>query len=120
VDRIEGLEQVSIGGRVMRYLDDGLGGGDLASISLVPAFDEWVLGYQDRSLIASDAAMRLVATVNGIFRPAVLKDGVVIGIWREPSTSRRSAEVDYLGDPGVRVRKAVDRAIEEWRSTLVE
>ena len=79
VDAVEGLERVSVEGREMRYLDDGVVAPEPPRELEVPAFDEWILGYQDRSLTASPEVMKDIATVNGIFRSARIVDGVVVG-----------------------------------------
>lgn len=79
LEAVEGLETVSVEGREMRYLDDGVVGHEVPSELVVPSFDEWILGYQDRSLVASAEVMKDVATSNGIFRSARLVDGVVVG-----------------------------------------
>ncbi|OJX71269.1 MAG: hypothetical protein BGO95_09520 [Micrococcales bacterium 73-13] len=79
VEAVEGLEPVSVEGREMRVLDDGVVGAPVPREVVVPAFDEWILGYQDRSLVASDEVMKDIATVNGIFRSARIVDGVVVG-----------------------------------------
>ena len=64
-----------------------------SGVTLVPGFDEWILGYADRSLAATPAMLAaLVPGNNGIFRPAVLVDGVVVGTWRWPRTSRPARE----------------------------
>jgi len=79
VEAVEGLQTVSVEGREMRYLDDGTVGAEVPGEVVVPAFDEWILGYQDRSLVASTEVMDEIATVNGIFRAARIVDGVVVG-----------------------------------------
>jgi len=79
VEAVAGLETVSVEGREMRYLDDGVRGEPMPRELVVPSFDEWILGYQDRSLVATPEVMRDVATANGIFRAARLVDGVVVG-----------------------------------------
>ena len=79
VEAVEGLEPVRVEGREMRYLDDGVVGAPVPDEVVVPAFDEWILGYQDRSLVASAEVMAEIATVNGIFRSARIVDGVVVG-----------------------------------------
>jgi hypothetical protein len=113
VAEIEGLESVTVEGREYRLLDDGVVGPAAPQIVLVPAFDEWILGYQERSLVASPVAQRLVATVNGIFRPAILVDGRVVGIW---IATKGSANVVEIVEPvTARQRKAIDAAIEAWR-----
>lgn len=79
IEAVEGLERVSVEGRQMRYLDDGAVGLEVPRELVVPAFDEWILGYQDRSLVASADVMKEIATSNGIFRAARVVDGVVTG-----------------------------------------
>ena len=62
-----------------------------AGIDLLPAFDEWILGYGDRTLVATPETMAAVVPGNnGVFRPVVLLDGVVVGTWR--SRPRRGEE----------------------------
>lgn len=66
---------------------------------LVPAFDELLLGYGDRSatLTKQDEA-RLVPGGNGVFRPAVLHGGRVVGSWRRPADPGRPVSVESFGD----------------------
>ncbi|GGM26258.1 hypothetical protein GCM10010102_22440 [Promicromonospora citrea] len=83
-------------------------------VLLVPGFDETVLGYQDRDLIADADTMRLVVPfTNGIFRPAVLLDGRLVGTWRR---APRKGEPAYELVPSApdEVRTAVDDAIAAW------
>ena len=51
-------------------------------VSLLPAFDEYLLGWRDRGLIVADAHARTVLPGGGILRPAVLAHGRVVGTWR--------------------------------------
>lgn len=83
-------------------------------VTLVPAFDEWVLGYADRSLVASPAMLAaLVPGGNGVFRPAVLVDGVVVGTWR---TGRGvgGASYELVEHVSGADRRRIDRAITAW------
>ena len=107
VAAVDGLEEIRVDGRTMHVLDDGVGSGELPAVALVPAFDEWILGYADRSLVASAAAMREVATVNGIFRPAVLVDGVVVGRWGK-------GVLELVEPVRARQRKAIEAAVAAW------
>ena len=60
------------------------------SYHLLPAFDEYLLGYQDRSAtLGSREAQKwignanvMVAHSNGIFLPTVVVDGTVAGVWK--------------------------------------
>ncbi|MCQ1951793.1 winged helix DNA-binding domain-containing protein [Arthrobacter sp. zg-Y238] len=86
-------------------------------VSLVPAFDEWILGYADRSLVASPAMLAaIVPGGNGVFRPAVLDDGVAVGTWRLPRTSRATPEpvIDLVERVSAAKRRAIERAVANW------
>jgi hypothetical protein len=49
----------------------------------LPGFDEYLLGYQDRSLMLSDEEfLRIVPGNNGIFLPMIVSNGRVVGTWR--------------------------------------
>ncbi|MCW4384197.1 winged helix DNA-binding domain-containing protein [Salinibacterium sp. SYSU T00001] len=82
-------------------------------VTLVPAFDEWILGYGDRSLVASPRMLdALVPGNNGVFRPAVLVDGVVVGTWRQPRS--KPVEVELVETVDAATRDEIDRAAEAW------
>ena len=50
---------------------------------LLPGFDEFVLGYGDRSAVLDPAfADRIVPGGNGMFRPTVVSDGRIVGTWQ--------------------------------------
>lgn len=50
---------------------------------LLPGFDEYLLGYQDRSpVLAQQFASRIVPGNNGVFQPTVVDRGQVVGTWR--------------------------------------
>lgn len=83
-------------------------------VTLVPAFDEWILGYADRSLVASPAMLAaLVPGNNGVFRPAVLVDGRVVGTWR-PARGRTVAAVELVEHVPARTRRAIEKAVHAW------
>jgi hypothetical protein len=57
-------------------------GADVAGVFLLPGFDEFVLGYGDRSAILDPGfADRIVPGANGVFRPTVVSDGRIVGTW---------------------------------------
>lgn len=52
-------------------------------VLLLPGFDEFVLGYGDRSAVLDPAhAERIVPGGNGVFSPTVVASGRVVGTWR--------------------------------------
>ena len=49
----------------------------------LPGFDEYLLGYQDRSdALPAEHANRIVPGGNGIFYPVIVARGQVVGTWR--------------------------------------
>ncbi len=54
-----------------------------AGVALLAGFDEYLLGYQDRSDVLPAAfADRIVPGNNGIFLPCVVDDGTIVGTWK--------------------------------------
>lgn len=50
---------------------------------LLPGFDEYIIGYRDRSVqLKADHFKRVVPGGNGIFMPTVVIDGQIVGLWR--------------------------------------
>lgn len=51
---------------------------------LLPGFDEFILGYKDRSaILEAKHAQKIVPGNNGMFLPTVIIDGKVVGLWRK-------------------------------------
>jgi hypothetical protein len=56
-------------------------------VHLLPGFDEYLLGYGDRSAaLADEHSAAVVPGGNGMFRPTVVADGEVVGTWRRSVT----------------------------------
>ena len=50
---------------------------------LLPAFDEYFLGYADRGAVVDTVhAGKVVPGNNGIFRPMLVLDGKIVGTWK--------------------------------------
>jgi hypothetical protein len=62
-----------------------------SGLLLLPAFDEYTVAYKDRSLVLDDAAAK--KTGNGIFKPLLIIDGQVKGIWKR-NDKKGSSRVD--------------------------
>jgi hypothetical protein len=56
---------------------------DPQAVWLLPGFDEYLLGYQDRSdVLATEYASRIVPGGNGVFYPTVVVGGQNAGVWK--------------------------------------
>jgi hypothetical protein len=52
-------------------------------VFLLPGFDEYILGYGDRTaVLPAEFANLVVPGANGMFRPTVVSAGQVVGTWR--------------------------------------
>ncbi|MGH9819085.1 MAG: winged helix DNA-binding domain-containing protein [Pyrinomonadaceae bacterium] len=64
------------------------------SIHLLPAFDEFTVSYKDRSASVSPDLMKIVTVGHAIFRPIIVIDGRVAGIWAR-KYSKKGLEITY-------------------------
>ena len=63
--------------------DPGNAAHDDSSVHLLPAFDEYLLGYKDRTaVLAREDASKIVPGSNGVFRPTIVVGGRVAGTWK--------------------------------------
>ena len=54
-----------------------------AAVHLLPGFDEFVLGYKDRSAVLDPAhASSICPGGNGVFFPTIVVDGRIAGVWK--------------------------------------
>ncbi|MGK5741588.1 winged helix DNA-binding domain-containing protein [Micromonospora sp. URMC 103] len=63
---------------------------EVDDLLVLPGFDEYLLGYKDRSLML-DAAHRdaIIPGNNGIFQPTVVRAGRVVGTWKRAVSKTR-------------------------------
>lgn len=112
-----GIEHVRVGDRGMLVSGDAAPGVE-TDVVLVPAFDEALLGYRDRALLAAPEVLAAVVPGgNGVFRPMVLVDGVAVGTWRIPAArSRAPVEpvLELVGPVPAALRRRIDRALAAW------
>jgi hypothetical protein len=64
-----------------------------SGLHLLPAFDEYLISYSDRSAALHELHHKTVATVNGIFYPIVVMNGKVVGTWKK-TAGKMGATID--------------------------
>ncbi len=52
------------------------------NLYLLPAFDEYLIGYTDRSAVMNPGIAKKYVTLNGMFFPFIVFGGKVIGTWK--------------------------------------
>jgi hypothetical protein len=76
---------------------------------LLPGFDEFLLGYQDRSAaLPREYAGRIVPGGNGMFLPTVIYAGEVVGTWKR---TKRGAKQSVQAVPFSEFPAAVESAL---------
>ncbi|WP_202552334.1 winged helix DNA-binding domain-containing protein [Ginsengibacter hankyongi] len=53
-----------------------------SSVYLLPAFDEFIISYKDRTAVLPQEHQAKAFTSNGIFHPAIVMNGKAIGLWK--------------------------------------
>lgn len=87
-----------------------------AGTFLLPGFDEFVLGYGDRSAVLDPQfADRIVPGGNGMFRPTVVHGGRVVGTWQ---WTGRGANRTVTATPFTSFPEGVEAAVPELAAAL--
>jgi len=74
---------------------DGIGRTRSAAVAL-PGFDEFILGYKDRSVqLGPDDFEQVVPGGNGVFRPTLCIDGRAVGTWTR-SIKRTEVVIEFV------------------------
>ena len=62
------------------------------AVHSLPGFDEYLLGYTDRSVVLDRShASSVVPGNNGMFMPTIVSGGRVVGTWKAPAKNGRPA-----------------------------
>jgi hypothetical protein len=84
-------------------------------VVLLPGFDEFVLGYRDRTtILAPEFADRIVPGNNGMFRPTVVLGGQVVGTWQWTGrgAKRTLTATPFTSFPDAVSERILERAAE--------
>ena len=85
-------------------------------VFLLPGFDEFILGYQDRrAAVPAEFADRLAPGCNGVFRPTVVSDGQVVGTWKHAG---RGTKRTVVATPFRSFPDEITEAIEQVYAAL--
>ena len=82
-----------------------------AGTHLLPAYDELLVGYADRSAAVGGEHERLVSVRWGVLKPTVVVGGQVVGTWQRALTRRGVAlSIAWFLDVGARKRQSIAKA----------
>ncbi len=108
-----GIECINLDGKTWWFAGGGVQGGlKKKTVHLLPAFDEYMVSYKDRSASLHDDHFSNAISSNGIFRPIVVVDGKVVGVWRRSLVKGRVVVVpEYFEGVVVPLGAAVKKAL---------
>jgi hypothetical protein len=81
------------------------------TVHFLPAFDEYIIAYRDRSVVIPPGHNAKAVSSNGMFHPTVVVNGQVVGVWAKGGGGTAGMGVDLFEEVGEAVRGAVDRAM---------
>jgi hypothetical protein len=114
-----GLEAVDVDGVEMFMLP--LSEADISPEWLaLPGFDEYMLGYKDRSLMASAADLAaIIPGGNGVFQSTLVRAGRVVATWKRTITAKGvTVTVLPLTSFTTQDHRAASEALEKYASYL--
>ncbi len=89
------------------------------SVQLLPAFDEYLVGYQDRSAVLDPVQSKRINAGGGMLSPVIVLGGHVIGTWRRV-VKRGGAVITpaWFASPTPAQARAVRQAAEHYSAFL--
>jgi len=89
------------------------------SVHLLPSYDEFLIGYADRTAALEAVHNKKTISENGIFRPIVVVNGQVVGLWKR-ITKKDTVylEVNHFIPFDVEVTKAIEQESERYGAFL--
>ena len=89
------------------------------SVHLLPAYDEFLISYRDRSASLSLTHNKKIVSVNGIFRPVVVVNGLIAGLWRRTTKKNKVIiEMDLFQPPEGNIKKLIEEKASSYGNFL--
>jgi hypothetical protein len=89
------------------------------SAYLLPAFDEFLISYKDRTASFPKGNHKKAFTSNGIFRPVIVINGHVTGLWKRTiNKDKVIIETGYLQPHNKAIKSLVEKAAKTYGEFL--
>lgn len=88
-------------------------------VHLLPAFDEYIIAYRDRSASLVFEHHKKAVSDNGVFRPIIVINGIVRGVWKR--TIKKDdvlIELSLFHPVNKKERKEIEKAAEKYGDFL--
>jgi hypothetical protein len=88
---------------------------DMEDVHLLPAFDEFIISYRDRSAALPFENHHKAVSDNGIFRPVIIVNGQVMGIWKRMIKKEKVVlETEFFKGPGKATMLQIEKATVQY------
>ncbi|KAA6352472.1 hypothetical protein EZS27_000191 [termite gut metagenome] len=88
------------------------------SVYLLPAFDEYIISYRDRKAVLPSENHSKAVSSNGIFRPVIVANGQVIGLWKKMDTKNEPVLLSFFEPSNVITNNETNRALDAFSAFL--
>lgn len=89
------------------------------SVFLLPAFDEFIISYKDRSATITFEDQKLAISNNGMFHPVILVDGESVGVWKRIfKKDEVIIQAEYFAQPKPALQKLIETAAVRYGAFL--
>ena len=107
------LASETIEGNIYWYAEENVKSKSLAF--LLPAFDEFIISYKNRSATITFENHKRAISNNGMFHPTIVFDGETVGIWKRIiKKDEASLDLSYFVAPTPAMQKKVEAAINQY------
>jgi hypothetical protein len=90
-------------------------GVDKDAVYLLPAFDEFIISYKDRSASLPFENHKKTVSDNGIFRPVIVVNGQVMGIWKRAlKRDRVIVETELFTQPDKIIVSLIEKSLAQY------
>ncbi|KAA6327353.1 hypothetical protein EZS27_023653 [termite gut metagenome] len=90
------------------------------SIHLLPAFDEYIISYRDRKAVLPLDNHSKAISSNGIFRPTIVANGQVVGLWKKSNAKNESVSLALFESSDVLAKNEINKAIDTFSAFLAK
>ena len=84
-------------------------------IYLLPAFDEYLISYADRSAVLISEEHKSIVSTNGMFRAIIVYDGKIIGTWKRTiKKDKVSVQSEYFKKQSKKINQMITKEVENF------
>ena len=88
-------------------------------ISLLPAYDEFIISYRNRQAALPFENFNRVVSSNGIFRPTLIVNGQVMGIWKRTILKDKvRVEIEFFASPHQKTLDGIEKESVQYGKFL--